>query len=163
MQETIHSKYNFIFDFTQNSYKTSLQHNAWWRRRHLDNRIALQLTLSVKWPFNQMPIYQKYNLLVKWSLTIYRKKLSVKLPFSQMTFRSNDSIVKFHFPWPFFIFLSVKSSFYVKEITGQMTFFDKIILFFYLPHMEYEGSIGFVMRKMKFFYCWLSRFRTFYG
>jgi hypothetical protein len=24
---------------------------------------------------------------------------------------------------------------------------------FYLPHMEYEGSIGFVMRKMKNFYC----------
>jgi hypothetical protein len=34
---------------------------------------------------------------------------------------------------------------------------------FYLPHMEYEGSIGFVMRKMKNFYCWFSRFRTFYG
>jgi hypothetical protein len=24
---------------------------------------------------------------------------------------------------------------------------------FYLPHMEYEGSIGFVMRKMKILYC----------
>jgi hypothetical protein len=24
---------------------------------------------------------------------------------------------------------------------------------FYLPHMEYEGSIGLVMRKMKIFYC----------
>jgi hypothetical protein len=24
---------------------------------------------------------------------------------------------------------------------------------FYLPHMEYEESIGFVMRKMKIFYC----------
>jgi hypothetical protein len=24
---------------------------------------------------------------------------------------------------------------------------------FYLPHMEYEGSIGLVSRKMKFFYC----------
>jgi hypothetical protein len=34
---------------------------------------------------------------------------------------------------------------------------------FYLPHMEYEGSIGFVMRKMKNFYGWFSRFRTFYG
>jgi hypothetical protein len=29
--------------------------------------------------------------------------------------------------------------------------------------MEYEGSIGFVMRKMKKKYCWFSRFRTFYG
>jgi hypothetical protein len=29
--------------------------------------------------------------------------------------------------------------------------------------MEYEGSIGFVMRKMKFFYCRFLRFRTFYG
>jgi hypothetical protein len=36
-------------------------------------------------------------------------------------------------------------------------------LCFYLPHMEYEGSIGFVSRKMKKFYCWFSRFRTFYG
>jgi hypothetical protein len=34
---------------------------------------------------------------------------------------------------------------------------------FYLPHMEYEGSIGFVMRKMKKNYCWFSRFRTSYG
>jgi hypothetical protein len=33
---------------------------------------------------------------------------------------------------------------------------------FYLPHMEYEGSIGFVSRKMKKNYCWFSRFRTFY-
>jgi hypothetical protein len=24
---------------------------------------------------------------------------------------------------------------------------------FYLPHMEYEGSIGLVTRKMKIFYC----------
>jgi hypothetical protein len=37
------------------------------------------------------------------------------------------------------------------------------LIHFYLPHMEYEGSIGFVMRKMKNFYCWFSRFRTFYG
>jgi hypothetical protein len=34
---------------------------------------------------------------------------------------------------------------------------------FYLPHMEYEGSIGFVSRKMKIFYCLFSRFRTFYS
>jgi hypothetical protein len=34
-----------------------------------------------------------------------------------------------------------------------------VFLYFYLPHMEYEGSIGFVMRKMIFF----SRSRTFYG
>jgi hypothetical protein len=34
---------------------------------------------------------------------------------------------------------------------------------FYLPHMEYEGSIGFVSRKMNFFYCLLLRFRTFYS
>jgi hypothetical protein len=34
--------------------------------------------------------------------------------------------------------------------------------YFYLPHMEYEGSIGFVSRKMKIFYCWFSHFRTFY-
>jgi hypothetical protein len=33
---------------------------------------------------------------------------------------------------------------------------------FYLPHMEYEGSIGLVTRKMKFFYCWFSCFRTYY-
>jgi hypothetical protein len=26
-------------------------------------------------------------------------------------------------------------------------------LIFYLPHMEYEGSIGFVSRKMKKIYC----------
>jgi hypothetical protein len=35
--------------------------------------------------------------------------------------------------------------------------------FFYLPYMEYEGSFGFVSRKMKNFYCWFSRFKTFYG
>jgi hypothetical protein len=29
----------------------------------------------------------------------------------------------------------------------------KLTTYFYLPHMEYEGSIGFVMRKMKIFYC----------
>jgi hypothetical protein len=29
------------------------------------------------------------------------------------------------------------------------------VLIFYLPHMEYEGSIGFVMRKMKKNYCWI--------
>jgi hypothetical protein len=34
---------------------------------------------------------------------------------------------------------------------------------FYLPHMEYEGSIGFVLRKLKKNYCCFSRFRTFYG
>jgi hypothetical protein len=34
---------------------------------------------------------------------------------------------------------------------------------FYLPHMEYEGSIGFVSRKMKKNYFWFSHFRTFYG
>jgi hypothetical protein len=39
---------------------------------------------------------------------------------------------------------------------------DQLSAFFYLPHMEYEG-IGFMMRKMKFFYCWFSHFRTFYG
>jgi hypothetical protein len=39
----------------------------------------------------------------------------------------------------------------------------QLLLIFYLPHMEYEGSIGFVPRKMKNFYCWFSRFRTFYG
>jgi hypothetical protein len=38
-----------------------------------------------------------------------------------------------------------------------------LLVSFYLPHMEYEGSIGFVSRKMKIFYCWFSRFRTFYG
>jgi hypothetical protein len=27
-----------------------------------------------------------------------------------------------------------------------------ISIIFYLPHMEYEGSIGLVMRKMKFFF-----------
>jgi hypothetical protein len=32
-----------------------------------------------------------------------------------------------------------------------------------LPHMEYEGSIGFVIREMKKNYCRFSRFRTFYG
>jgi hypothetical protein len=31
-------------------------------------------------------------------------------------------------------------------------FFERVYPF-YLPHMEYEGSIGFVMRKMKNFYC----------
>jgi hypothetical protein len=29
---------------------------------------------------------------------------------------------------------------------------------FYLPHMEYEGSIGMLSRKMNFFYCLFSRF-----
>jgi hypothetical protein len=33
---------------------------------------------------------------------------------------------------------------------------------FYLPHMEYEGNIGFVSRKMKSFCCRFSRLRTFY-
>jgi hypothetical protein len=38
-------------------------------------------------------------------------------------------------------------------------FFSSI---FYLPHMEYEGSIDLVTRKMKKIYCWFLRFRTFY-
>jgi hypothetical protein len=29
----------------------------------------------------------------------------------------------------------------------------RLVSVFYLPHMEYEGSIGLVTRKMKFFYC----------
>jgi hypothetical protein len=33
----------------------------------------------------------------------------------------------------------------------------------YLPHMEYEGSIGLVTGKMKIFYWLFSRFSTFYG
>jgi hypothetical protein len=33
---------------------------------------------------------------------------------------------------------------------------------FYLPHMEYEGSIGLLSRKMKIFFCLFSFFRTFY-
>jgi hypothetical protein len=32
-----------------------------------------------------------------------------------------------------------------------------------LPHMEYEGSIGLLSRKMKKNYCLFSRFRTFYS
>jgi hypothetical protein len=33
---------------------------------------------------------------------------------------------------------------------------------FYLPHMEYEGSIGLATGKMKKFFCLFSLFRTFY-
>jgi hypothetical protein len=33
---------------------------------------------------------------------------------------------------------------------------------FHLPHIEYEGSIGLVTRKMKKNYCWFSRVRIFY-
>jgi hypothetical protein len=33
-----------------------------------------------------------------------------------------------------------------KECRGSKF---RVSVFFYLPHMEYEGSIGFVMRKMK--------------
>jgi hypothetical protein len=36
----------------------------------------------------------------------------------------------------------------MKVFTGLTSAFD-----FYLPHMEYEGSIGLVTRKMKNFYC----------
>jgi hypothetical protein len=35
-------------------------------------------------------------------------------------------------------------------------------LIFYLPHMEYEGSIGFVTDKMKKNYRGFTRFRAFY-
>jgi hypothetical protein len=41
-----------------------------------------------------------------------------------------------------------------EEKVSDLTFRNICIykLIFYLPHMEYEGSIGFVMRKMKFFF-----------
>jgi hypothetical protein len=66
----------------------------------------------------------------------------------------------------------VKFRFFVSHIdsnckkTVNWIMNDNLVLkvfIFYLPHMEYEGSFGFVSRKMKFFYCWFSRFRTFYG
>jgi hypothetical protein len=39
----------------------------------------------------------------------------------------------------------------LMEYEGSIGLVTRKKIYFYLPHMEYEGSIGFVMRKMKFF------------
>jgi hypothetical protein len=51
-----------------------------------------------------------------------------------------------------------------KLCTSMYTRVDRFWFFYlYFPHMEYEGSIGLVTEKMKFFYCWFSLLNTFYG
>jgi hypothetical protein len=56
----------------------------------------------------------------------------------------------------------------LKYIFMKNSFFRSTLIFenfekfnFYLPHMEYEGSIGLATGKMKIFFCLFSLFRTF--
>jgi hypothetical protein len=60
------------------------------------------------------------------------------------------------------LFLNVFQNNAVKKISFAASLRDSELIIwlnaFYLPHMEYEGSIGLVTGKIKIFYCF-----TFYG
>jgi hypothetical protein len=98
------------------------------------------------------------------------KSAGMKFSGNMHFYVQNESAVRFSMNNSSSLWKIIKTSKFKQLLKKPFSKKSKILskpnsmtcLVFYLPHMEYEGSIGLVTRKMKNFYCRFSRFRTFY-